>query len=336
LRLSDGAVLDARTQNNRNGGNITLNVSLAEILNGGQLLSTSSGAGSAGTITLNATDRVIINGSDSTFDNRRAQFGANVVAPVDASSGLFVRAQSTGSAGNIQVQAPQILLDNTGTISADTTGGGGDIRLTTPLLLLRRGSSITTNARGSEIPGGIINVNASDGFIIAFDGENSDISANSEEFRGGNVQINAQGVFGIEARQLASDETNDITATGANSELAGTIVFNVPDIEPTQGQVQPPEFVNTDNLIANSCIARTNRQLEGTFFITGTGGLPYRPGERGISQYTTGRPRRVSNTLAELNSTSRPWRKGDPIVEPSGVYRLPSGRVVLSRECSDS
>jgi filamentous hemagglutinin family protein len=336
LLVSDGAVLDARTTNDRAGGNITLNVSLAEILNGGQVLSTSSGAGSAGTITVNATDRVIINGSDSTFNDRVAQFGTEEVAPIDASSGLFVRAESRGSAGNIEITAPSILLDNTGTISADTTGGGGNIQLLTPLLTLRRGSSITTNATGSEIPGGNINIDARDGFIIAFDGENSDISANSEEFRGGNVQINAQGVFGIEARQLESDETNDITATGANSELAGTIVFNVPDIEPTQGQVQPPELVNTDNLIANSCIARTNRQVEGTFFITGSGGLPYRPGERGISQYTTGRPRRVSNTSLESNSTSRPWRKGDPIVEPSGVFRLPSGRVVLSRECSDS
>jgi filamentous hemagglutinin family protein len=336
LRISDGGVLDARTENNRNGGNITLNVRLVEILNSGQVLSTSSSAGDAGKITVNATDGVIIDGSDSTYDERLRNFGSDRVNIIDASSGLFVRAQSTGSAGNIEITAPSILLDNTGTISADTTGGGGNIQLTTPLLLLRRGSSITTNARGSEIPGGNITLDATDGFIIAFDGENSDISANSEEFRGGNVQINAQGVFGISARQLASDETNDITATGANSELAGTIVFNVPDIEPTQGQVQPPELVNTDNLIANSCIARTNRQVEGTFFITGSGGLPYRPGERGISQYSTGRPRRVSNTLAELNSTSRPWRKGDPIVEPSGVFRLPSGRVVLSRECSQS
>ncbi|MBR8841065.1 MAG: hypothetical protein DSM106950_45735 [Stigonema ocellatum SAG 48.90 = DSM 106950] len=89
MRVSDGAVLDARTTNNRNGGNITLNVKLGEILNGGQLLSTSSGAGNAGKITVNATDRVTVDGSDSTFNNRVAKFGT-AVAPVDASSGFFV------------------------------------------------------------------------------------------------------------------------------------------------------------------------------------------------------------------------------------------------------
>jgi large exoprotein involved in heme utilization and adhesion len=31
---------------------------------------------------------------------------------------------------------------------------------------------------------------------------------------------------------------------------------------------------------------------------------------------------------------NRPWQKGDPIVEPQGVYRLPNGKLVLSRECS--
>ncbi|MEN9520088.1 MAG: hypothetical protein RLZZ381_2676, partial [Cyanobacteriota bacterium] len=30
----------------------------------------------------------------------------------------------------------------------------------------------------------------------------------------------------------------------------------------------------------------------------------------------------------------RPWKKGDPIIEPTGVYRLPNGELVMSRECS--
>ena len=30
---------------------------------------------------------------------------------------------------------------------------------------------------------------------------------------------------------------------------------------------------------------------------------------------------------------NRSWQQGDPIVEPQGVYRLPNGKLVLSREC---
>jgi len=44
---------------------------------------------------------------------------------------------------------------------------------------------------------------------------------------------------------------------------------------------------------------------------------------------------RTNNASPSTSPTRRPWQKGDPIVEPQGVYRLPSGQLVLSRECSD-
>ncbi|MBR8835402.1 MAG: hypothetical protein DSM106950_15600 [Stigonema ocellatum SAG 48.90 = DSM 106950] len=68
---------------------------------------------------------------------------------------------------------------------------------------------------------------------------------------------------------------------------------------------------------------------QGTFTITGSGGLPNRPGDAYVSSYPTGTVRNI-----EADGTSRPWQKGDPIVEPQGVYRLPSRHLVLSRECS--
>ena len=45
-----------------------------------------------------------------------------------------------------------------------------------------------------------------------------------------------------------------------------------------------------------------------------------------ISQYSTGEVRNVE-------STSRPWKKGDAIIEPTGVYNLSDGRLFLSRSC---
>ena len=34
------------------------------------------------------------------------------------------------------------------------------------------------------------------------------------------------------------------------------------------------------------------------------------------------------------NPLPRPWKIGDPIVEPQGVYQLANGELVMSRECS--
>ncbi|MUG92802.1 filamentous hemagglutinin N-terminal domain-containing protein [Scytonema sp. UIC 10036] len=326
LYLSDGAVFDARTTNNRNGGNITLNVRQAEILNGGQILSTSSNSGNAGKITLNATDRVIVNGSDRTFDDRVARFGT--AAPVNANSGLFVLSQGSGIAGDIEVNSPQIRLDNTGTINATSaSGNGGNINLrASDLLLLRRGSQISATAGTARQGGDGGNININSKYIIAVPDEDSDITANAFQGRGGNVQINSQGIFGIESRPRQT-ENSDITAS---SELgvAGNINLITPDNSALQNSLSelPQNSIDTNALIANSCIARTGSS-EGTFTITGSGGLPYSPGDPSVSLYSTGDVRQV------ISNTSTSWKKGDPIVEPTGIYQLADGRLVISREC---
>ncbi|MEC4818881.1 MAG: filamentous hemagglutinin N-terminal domain-containing protein, partial [Scytonema sp. PMC 1069.18] len=248
LRVSDGAVLDARTRNNRNGGNITLNIRQAEILNGGQLLSISTGAGNAGTITVNATDRIIIDGSDRTYNDRVAEFGT-AVAPVNSNSGLFVSSQGTGEAGNINVISPQIRLDNTGTINAESaSGNGGNIRLAVgDLLLLRRGSQISATAGtvGAGGNGGNITINAPNGFIVSVNNENNDITANAFEGSGGRIAITSSGIFNIQQRDRKELErllgnspnpqqlpTNDITAfSQTNPTLEGQINISTLDVD---------------------------------------------------------------------------------------------------------
>ena len=72
------------------------------------LLTTTESAGSAGKITVNATDSFIVNGSDATFNDRVAQFGTAVANP-EAASGLFVRSDGSASAGDIEVTSPKIV-----------------------------------------------------------------------------------------------------------------------------------------------------------------------------------------------------------------------------------
>ena len=69
--------------------------------------------------------------------------------------------------------------------------------------------------------------------------------------------------------------------------------------------------------------------------ITGTGGLPQRPGDAQMYTFPTVDIETLPTDSTPTNTNpKRPWQKGDPIVEPQGVYRLPNGKPVLSRECS--
>ncbi|NJL47240.1 MAG: hypothetical protein HC929_06740 [Leptolyngbyaceae cyanobacterium SM2_5_2] len=57
--------------------------------------------------------------------------------------------------------------------------------------------------------------------------------------------------------------------------------------------------------------------------ITGAGGLPNQPGQAIVSAFPTG-------VVRNLEPGSAPEAT---IQEPDGVYRLPNGRLVLSRAC---
>ncbi|MBD2559722.1 filamentous hemagglutinin N-terminal domain-containing protein [Nostoc linckia FACHB-391] len=326
FRVSEGALLDARTRNNQNGGDVTVNANVFEALNGGQLTTTTSSNGRAGKITVNADDKLIISGIDSNYNDRSTKFPGGRVANIGANSGLFVSSTGSGITGDIEINSPEITLNNQGKLNAESaSGNGGNINVNSDLLLLRRGAQISTNAGTEKLggDGGDININSK--FIVAIPDENSDISANAFTGTGGNVEINSQGIFGIES-QTKPTEKSDITASSEQG-VSGVININAPDTSSIQNSfTELPPVIDTNALIANSCISRGIKRQENSFTITGSGAITTnRPGVL-VSTYTTGEVRGVE-------TTSRPWKKGDPIIEPQGLYRLPNGQLILSRSC---
>ncbi len=261
------------------------------------------------------------------YDNRLVQF-PDYVPIIGANSGLFVNSSGSGDTGNIEVNSPQITLDNQGKLDANSTSGnGGNINLTSDLLLMRRGAQISTNAGTAEKggDGGDIDINSK--FIVALPQENSDITANAFSGAGGNVNILSQGIFGIEPRQQQNDATSDITAS-SDLGVPGVLNLTDPDDSSIRNNLDdlPDNQIDTNALIANSCISRSTKRQENSFKITGSGGLRNSPGDGFISEYSTGDVRNVE-------AKSQVWKKGDAIVEPQGLYKLLDGRLLLSRSC---
>ncbi|MBD2234790.1 filamentous hemagglutinin N-terminal domain-containing protein [Phormidium tenue] len=308
-------------------GDIDLSARQVQVLNGGQVLANSEGRSSAGTVRVNATDSILVSGSNPTFAAQAAN-RPSIARLFIPQSTISVRSSAAGAAGNLIIgdlgNTPRLVLDQGGQLIAESAAvNGGNIVIDlSQVLLLRNGSLISATAGTAQAGGNGGNITIRAPFIVAIPSENSDIRADAFAGAGGNVSIAARGIFGIEPR-LDRSPLSDITAT---SELgvSGVVAVETLDTSFIEGSLTPLEdaLVDTAALTSGSCIARTGPGL-GAFTVTGGGGLPLSPGDGAISAYPTGTVRTVEESTASA------------IQEPDGVYQLPDGRLVLSRRCAD-
>jgi filamentous hemagglutinin family protein len=328
------------------GGNINLTTGSLFLTNGGTVNASTFARGDGGNITIHAGDRIFIDGFGrigntiffsgvfSVVDRTSVGNAGNINLTTDSfslsnSGRVSTSSLGQGKAGDINIDSGSTTLDTQAFIAAITNSGdGGNINLTAnDRLILRGGSGISTTAGTAQSGGDGGNININSRFIVAIPKENSDITANAFTGTGGNVEIYSQGIFGIESRPKLT-EKSDITASSEQG-VAGVININVPDTSSIQNSfTELSPVIDTNSLIANSCISRGTKRQENSFTITGSGALTTnRPGVA-VSTYTTGEVRGVG-------TTSRSWKKGDPIIEPQAMYRLDNGQLLLSRECSE-
>ncbi|WP_414587202.1 filamentous hemagglutinin N-terminal domain-containing protein [Scytonema sp. PCC 10023] len=271
---------------------------------------------------------------------------------LDNGGGLEVRSTGSGDAGNLTIVADTIKLEHDSAIRATTTSGnGGNLQLNVAkLLLLRDGSSIsatagTENAGGN---GGNITIDVPKGFIVTVRGENSDITANAFNGKGGNVIINATGIFGIaplsrqdleklnpdiEPRQIS---TNDITAISQTSPtLNGQVTINTPNVDLNRGLVQlPTNLVDASQQIDTSCNPNS-RQRASSFVMTGRGGLPPNPinelleSDAVLVDWISLKPSTEKRSTASV-TTKASTPIPEPIVEATGWVINKNGEVVLT------
>ncbi|NEO62857.1 MAG: S-layer family protein, partial [Moorea sp. SIO4G2] len=318
LSVRSGSRIGAATANRGKGGNITINASESvEVIGTSADGTVPSGVFTAALLgsTAEAGDLEITTGKLTLED------GAEITA----------QSQGEGDAGNIEINVSDMLKATDGNIiTATTQSAGGAIDITAKDIRLRGDSDITTSVFSGADNGGNITITTDS--LIAF--ADSDILAFARDGRGGNIKFTTPIFFGFAFRPapkgtdpatLDNNNRVDINASGA---VDGVITLpNLDFIENSLTELLD-NLIDTDNLLANSCIVRTSEQ-EGKFIITGGGNLPTRPGDASVSRYPTGEVRTVPS-----ESASRPWQKGDPIVEATGVYQLPNGRLVMGRECS--
>ncbi|MDJ0696017.1 MAG: filamentous hemagglutinin N-terminal domain-containing protein [Mastigocoleus sp. MO_167.B18] len=340
LILENSSQVSTGTFGQGQGGNLTLTaIDLIE-LSGFQtgLFSQTRGIGTAGNMNIR-TEKLIIqdkgqisastsdigNGGDINLNSK------SLILKNDA--GINSNSLGEGNAGDIIISLNQTLSANKGNIntSAQNSTGGG-ISINAKSIILRNNSDIRTDISTGMGGGGNIDLTADT--IVALD--DSDILSFARDGQGGDITFNTSGFFSssqfrpvsasINLNQLNGNNRVDVNASGA---ISGNIT-GIPDTTFIQNSLNelPENQIDTGALIANSCIVRAE-DSGSTFLITGSGGFPHSPGNADISNYSTGKVRSISN-----HQKSPPWKKGDPIVEPQGVFRLPNGKLLLSQKCN--
>lgn len=333
LSLTQGAEFNTSTFGHGDAGNVTIQVNGPISFNG-------KGSGpnffSSGAFSeVDATNTTVSKGGDIKIRGTSSLSVTNG-AQLSTSSG------GRGNAGNIFVDVNSTLEAINGTISTSAVQStGGAINVTSRDIRLSRNSGIKTNVFSGAGNGGNITLTARSS-IIAFD--NSDIFAFARDGKGGNITLDTPAFFGFGYRPtprgtdpatLDRKGRMDINASGA---VAG--IITLPDNRFVQSSLTqlPTNIINTNNLIAHSCITRSLKQ-KGSFLITGVGGLPTRPDDLSTAPFQTYTVPTVtvsSHLSRSVSSTAPapPWKLGDTIVEPQGLYRLPNGQLILSRDCS--
>jgi filamentous hemagglutinin family protein len=359
------SLIGVSSLNRGNGGNLTINTPRLIVRDGGRIDSSTGASGSAGSVTINSPQSVEVTGTiPGTSTASLISAGANIESeitrrifglpdvPSGASGDLTIntgqlrisnsaqvtaRNQGSGNAGNAKVNARSILLDDVGSITAATTSGeGGNIILQTNSLQMRHNSQISAEAGGTGNGGNITITGFSPAeFVVLL--EDSKINANAFEGRGGNIQINTQGLFACpECKITASSQLG----------LDGVVEVITPDAQTKQEALDlPQEVVKPEEVVAQVCPANS-AQARSEFTLTGRGGLPPRPNEplsREALVSFGSSPNQAENSSQSARSTLPPpaqgWylnSKGALILTAHAPTLTPYNSGLASSSCHDN
>ena len=320
-------------------GNIMIRTNQFDMRGAGFLFTTTEGRSDAGNIELEIRDRATLSGAttgifagteapEATGDGGNIRITGPRQISLEDGATIEANSQGTGVGGNIQLAADVLSLNNGATITATTARNqGGNIRLTLQdALLLRNGSLISATAGLAQAggDGGNITIDASEGFVVAIPTEDSDIVADAFEGQGGNIEITAQGVFGLEPRAQPT-AFSDIRAS---SELGvdGTIQINTLNLDPDQGLVALPSgLLDASQMLAQGCEqAGANASSPGEFYTSGRGGIIP------LAEEVLG-----SDDVLEDLRLPEPVPDAAPITEAQGWVVSDTGDIVLTATPND-
>ena len=229
-----------------NGGDIAIDTPRLVVRDGAQIGTTAQNDGNGGTLTINASESILLSGVSPSAEFR----GLGI-------SGIFVSAESsfedesgeiiptTGNGGTLNLTTPELIIEKGATISADTfsLGEGGNAKIDVERLVVRDGSEIRAGSllgvdsfdeqRGA---GGTINIDASDSIEVAGTGDINGTSVNSSISTLAESNSDAGNLI-LTTNQLTISDEGEINASAIASGGAGTLNISANAIDLTESSI---------------------------------------------------------------------------------------------------
>ena len=344
--VGNGGTITVSSTASGGAGNLDLTTDLLQ-LDQGSSINGSTAGGDGGQLFIRVGDRLSLTGQSeitSTAGTGAVGQSGNIQISADSlslnNSAIEANSQSPNSqGGSISIDLAGALESNNGRIEATTVStNGGDIQLRANRSFVLRNNSLISTTAGVEGTGqgdgG--NIEISSPVVVAFPTENSDITANAFAGNGGNIQIQADTILGLQPRSTPT-AFSDITASSEFG-LSGDITITEFNVEPDRGLLgAPPSPLDASQILVLGCSDTEDNQ----FVATGRGGIPPNPSQLVDSDRPWQDLRDLSGFQSVVGSgdRSRSFAPTAPVewpLEARGWQQTDSGATVLSATVSSS
>ncbi|MBF0158943.1 MAG: filamentous hemagglutinin N-terminal domain-containing protein [Magnetococcales bacterium] len=213
--VGDGGRIAASTEiattNGGRAGQIQIEADRVRVHDGGFVSAKSETSGRAGNITINAHERLQIDGSGSIH-----------IPNGYATSGLYVGTTQSGQGGDVTIKTPILSMSSGGRVDSSTliSGAGGNIFIDGQSISLSGGSRIESSTAGAGA-GGVVTVKAPQGITLV--GKDSGLFGRS-------AAAGEAGKITAVTSLLTMTDQAEISTSGSGSGKAGDITLNDPSL----------------------------------------------------------------------------------------------------------
>jgi len=253
--LGSGITASSNGSNAGNAGTISLTANALSITEGAEIIANTSGLGQGGHINLNINGPISISGDSALMTFKEPQYSQLVfqenfphqkdrisISGIYANS--FSHINNAGHAGDINIQAHQITLEENNKIATETENAtGGNINIEMSGLIYLQEGIIETSVHGGKGDGGNINIE-NPIFVVL---NNSEVHAHAEKGHGGNIQI--------KSGQFITSPDSSINASSRLG-MDGEVQIDSPDVDVAGALlVLPAAFVDASGQLKAPCSA---------------------------------------------------------------------------------